>query len=39
MGTKIQLHFGDTVIPAALNDSTAAKEFLAVAMHHSCQLV
>ncbi len=28
MGTKIQLHFGDTVISATLNDSTAAKEFL-----------
>lgn len=28
MGTKIQLHFGDTVVPATLNDSTAAKEFL-----------
>ncbi len=28
MGTKIKMHFGDTVISGTLNDTTAAKEFL-----------
>ena len=28
MGTKIKMHFGDTVIYGTLNDTTAAKEFL-----------
>ena len=28
MKTKIQLHLGDTIIPATLNDSTAAREFI-----------
>ncbi len=29
METKINLHFGSTVIPGVLNDSTAARELLA----------
>ncbi|HJD24564.1 MAG TPA: hypothetical protein H9694_10560 [Firmicutes bacterium] len=28
METKINLHFGDTIIPGMLNDSTAAQELL-----------
>ena len=28
MGAKIDLHFGDTMIPGILNDSTAAQELL-----------
>ena len=28
MGTKIKMHFGDTVIYGTLNDTTAAKEFV-----------
>lgn len=32
MGTKIKMHFGDTVISGTLNDTTAAKEYFMEAM-------